>query len=183
VQALSADEARTLLEASQGGKYEALYALALSTGARRGELLGLKWSDFDLEVGRLSITRSLQRIEKRLQLTEVKTAKSRRTIPLPQYAIRALRAHRARQAQQRLASGSQWRDTLGLVFTNRDGGFVEPVGLHRDFHRILDKVKLPAMKFHGLRHASASLMLREGVPLKTIQELLGHSSIAVTSVF
>jgi integrase len=102
---------------------------------------------------------------------------------LPQYAIRALRAHRARQAQQRLAAGAQWRYTLGLLFTNRDGGFVEPVDLHRDFRRTLVKAGLPSIKFHALRHCAASLMLREGVPLKMIQELLGHSSIAVTSGF
>ena len=105
IHALSGDEARALLEASRGGKYEALYAVALSTGARRGELLGLRWPDLDLEAGRLSIMRSLQRVEGKLQLIEVKTSKSQRTIPLPQYAIRALRTHRARQAQQRLAAG------------------------------------------------------------------------------
>ena len=183
VHALSADQARTILQATVGTKYEALYALALSTGSRRGELLGLRWPDVDLEAGRLSITQSLQRIEGRLQLSEVKTARSRRTIPLPQYAIRALKAHRARQAQQRLAAGAQWRDTLGMIFTNDSGGFVEPVNLRRDFLRTLAKAGLPPMRFHNLRHGAATLMLREGVPLKMIQELLGHSSIAVTSGF
>jgi integrase len=183
VHAVTSEQARILLDASQGSPFEAVYAVALASGARRGELLALTWADVDLDPGRLSITRSLQRIGGKLQLTEVKTAKSRRTIPLAQYAIRALRAHRARQAQQRLAAGAQWRDTLGLVFTNRDGGFVEPVTLNRDFGRIVRKAKLPTMRFHGLRHGAATLMLREGTPLKLIQELLGHSSIAVTSGF
>jgi integrase len=183
IHALTVEQARTFLDVSQGSSYEAIYALALATGARRGELLGLLWSDIDLEAGRLSITRSLQRIEGRLQLTEVKTTKARRTIPLAQYAIKALRAHRARQAQQRLAAGSLWRDALGLVFTNRGGGFVEPVGLNRDFRRLRAKAGLPSIKFHGLRHGAATLMLREGISMKLIQELLGHSSIAVTSGF
>jgi integrase len=182
IKAMSADDARAILRASQGTPFEAIYALALSTGARRGELLALRWLDLDLEAGRLSIIRSLQRLEGRLQLTEVKTSKSRRTIPLPQYAIRALRAHRARQAQQRLAAGPEWQDG-DLVFANRIGGFVEPVSLHRNFRCVLLKAGLPAMKFHNLRHGAATLMLREGTPLKLIQELLGHSSIAVTSGF
>jgi integrase len=84
--------------------------------------------------------------------------------------------------EARLAAGAAWRDQ-DLVFTNPVGGPIEPVLLHRDFQRVLKKAGLPRIKFHALRHSAASLMLAQGVPLKTIQEILGHSSIAVTSGF
>jgi integrase len=93
-----------------------------------------------------------------------------------------LRSHRVRQIEARLAAGAAWRDQ-DLVFTNPVGGPIEPVLLHRDFQRVLRKAGLPTIKFHALRHSAASLMLAQGVPLKTIQEILGHSSIAMTSAF
>src|SRR5262249_48236457 len=91
-------------------------------------------------------------------------------------------SQRARQAELKLAAGDQWHDQ-DLVFTKAHGGPLEPVTLNREFHRVAAKAGFPSMKFHGLRHGAATLMLREDTPLKTIQEILGHSSIAVTSDF
>ena len=108
---LSPDEARRLLEAAKGDRHEALYSVGLALGLRRGELLGLAWNDVDLDRARLGVFRSLQRISGKLQLTETKTPKSRRTVPLPQYAVRALRVHRARQFEERLVAGSAWVGT------------------------------------------------------------------------
>ena len=179
---LTEDETRRLLETARGKRFEGVYTLGLALGLRRGELLGLKWEDVDLDHAQIRIVRSLQRIGKELLLTETKTAKSRRTLPLPQNAVRALRTHRKRQLEGRLATGPAWRET-DLVFTNSTGGPVEPVTLHRDFKRVLRDTGLPAIRFHNLRHTAASLMLARGVPLKIIQEILGHSSIAVTSGF
>jgi integrase len=184
VRVLSAEEANRLLESAKGERFEAVYSVGLALGLRRGELLGLTWRDVDFDGAQLRVVRSLQRIGGRLQLTETKTPKSRRTVPLPQYAIRALRSHRVRQFEERLATGSDWQGSgLDLVFSNRTGGPVEPVNLHRAYKRLLTKAGLPSIRFHNLRHSAASLMLAQGVPLKTIQEILGHSSIAVTSGF
>jgi integrase len=189
VRVLSVDEARRLIAAIQGERFEALYSVALALGLRKGEICALAWHNLELERGQLTVVNSLQRIRDRyiadgpkthLEIGVTKTQKSRRTIPIPQYAIRALRSHRVRQMAARLAAGSAWCDQ-GLVFTDPTGGPIEPVLLHRDFQRVLKRAGLPRIKFHALRHSAASLMLAQGVPLKTIQEILGHSSIAVTS--
>jgi len=182
VRVLSADEARQLLDAAKGERFEAVYTVGLALGFRRGELLGLHWNCVDLDGAKATIVCALQRIRGKLELTETKTVKGRRTVSVPQYAVRALKAHRARQLEQRLKAGTEWRDS-GLVFTNTTGGPIEPVTLLRDYKRLLADAKLPSIRFHNLRHSAASLMLAQGVPLKTIQEILGHSSIAVTSAF
>jgi integrase len=185
VQPLSPAQAERLLEAARTSRLEAFYVLALATGARRGELLGLKWTDVDLDNSRLTIRRALQRIEGQqgLQLTETKSATANRTIILPKFAIAALKAHRARQLQERLISGPDWRND-GFVFTGRDGQPLEPITLHRDFKALLNRAGLPVTtRVHDLRHGAATLLLAKGVPLKLIQNLLGHSSIAVTSAF
>src|SRR5262249_7127021 len=154
-----------------------------SSMSRRGEMLGLYWDCIDLDGAQLTIVRQLQRIRGAgLQLTDTKTRKGRRTIPLPQYAVKALRAHRARQLEERLATGPEWQDN-DLVFAGSTGGYANMTGLHMTFKRLLKKAGLPAVRFHDLRHSAASLMLAQGVPLKVIQEILGHSSIAVTSGF
>ncbi len=196
VRVLSVDEARKLIEAAKGERLEALYTVALALGLRKGEICALSWDNLDLDGARLSVVNSLQRIrdrhttegpKTRLEIVETKTQKSQRTLPLPQYAVKALRAHRVRQMEARLAAGgAAWHDHQGLVFTNPAGnlgGPVEPVLLGRDFRRLLKKAELPRIKFHALRHSAASLMLAQGVPLKTIQEILGHSSLSVTSAF
>jgi integrase len=184
VRVLSGAEANRLLEVAKGERFEAIYSVGLALGLRRGELLGLTWQDVDLDGAHLRVLRSLQRISGKLQFTETKTPKSRRTLPLPQYAVRALRAHRVHQLEERLAAGSAWIDGgLDLVFSNRTGGPVEPVNLRRAYKRVLGRAGLPSIRFQDLRHSAASLMLAQGVPLKTIQEILGHSSIAVTSGF
>jgi integrase len=168
------------LEAAKGDRHEALYSVGIALGLRRGELLGLAWKDVDLDSARVGVFHSLQRIGGKLQLTETKTPKSRRTVPLPQYAVRALRAHRARQLEERLAAGSAWTGS-DLVFTNRLGGPIEPTTLRLRFRRLLAQAGLPQIRLHDLRHGAASLMLAQGVPMKTIQEILGHSSISITA--
>jgi integrase len=189
IEPLDPEHARKLLETAKGGRYEAIYTVALTLGMRRGEVLGLRWADIDFDGRAIRVNQSVQRLstgssdkgqKSELQATETKTDGSRRTIALPDSVVRALRAHRARQAQDRLVAGISWRDQ-DLVFTNRSGRPIEPILLHRDYKALLKKAGLPTtLRFHDLRHSAASLLLAQGVHPRAIMELLGHSSITVT---
>jgi len=186
---LDPENARSLLDAARGTRFEAIYVVALNLGLRRGEVLGLRWSDVDLDKRELRVNQSIQRIrtgsDEKGKKTELlagatKTDGSRRTIALPDSVVRALRLRRAHQAEQRLAAGNRWVDQ-DLIFTNGVGRAVEPIVLHRDFKTLLEKAKLPTtLRLHDLRHSAASLLLAQGTSPRAIMELLGHSSIAVT---
>jgi integrase len=179
---LSAEEARRLLAAARGDKLEALYVLAVTTGMRRGELLGLKWSDVDLENARLNIRRTLTRIDngKRGALGDTKNRKSRRTVRLTPQAVEALRRHLERQLRDIEALRDLYADQ-GLVFTTERGTLINPSNLRqRSFAPLLKKAGLPHIRFHDLRHTCATLLLSKGVHPKFVQELLGHANIAIT---
>lgn len=187
-QYLSPEEARQFLNAAKGERLEALYSVALALGVRQGEALGLRWKDIDLEARTLMIRQAVERIggkrfgaPGKLLFVEPKTDRSRRTIVMPENIVRALRLHRTRQIEQRLVAGSAWREN-GLVFTTSIGTPIDPRETSRDFKRILVKAKLSAsLRFHDLRHSAASLLLAQGVELRAIMELLGHSTIALTA--
>jgi integrase len=179
---LSSEEARRLLDAAQGDKLEALYLLAVTTGMRRGELLGLKWSDLDLERATVSIRRTLTRIDngKRVALGDTKNKKSCRTVRLTPQAVEALRVHLEWQLGEIEALGDLY-DDQGLVFTSEAGTPINPSNLRqRSFAPLLKKAGLPHIRFHDLRHTCATLLLLQGVHPKFVQELLGHATIAIT---
>jgi integrase len=180
-QVLTAEEANRLLQAAEGDRLHALYVLALTCGLRQGELLGLKWEDLDLDRATLTVRRQLQWLTGQgPSFSEPKSAKSRRMIALPTSAVVALRAHRIRQLEERLALGPAWQDA-GLVFSSSIGTPLHPSGVrNRSFHRLLERAGLPRMRFHDLRHSTATLLLTQGVHPKLIQELLGHNQISVT---
>jgi integrase len=178
---LSAHEARRLLEAASGDRLEALYVLALHTGMRRGELLGLKWDDVDLDGPTVRVRRTLTRTDngRRLTLGEPKK-KSRRTVRLTHRAVETLRGHRARQAKEKLRVGSLYQDQC-LVFAGESGGFINPSNLRqRSFAPLLKRAGLPQITFHDLRHTCASLLFQKNVHPQFVQELLGHASVAIT---
>jgi integrase len=180
VHPLTPREARTLLDAAQGDRLAALYALALAVGLRQGEALGLHWEDVDLEAGNLRVRVALQRQDGRgLQSVEPKTARSRRGIVLPPYVVESLRAHRSRQVQERLLAGSRWQET-GLVFTTAIGTPLDGGSVTHRFQRMLERAGLPRLRFHDLRHACASLLLAQGVHPRVVMEILGHSQISLT---
>jgi integrase len=178
--ALSPEEARCLLDAARGDRLEALYSVALAMGLRQGEALGLKWGDIDLDTGVLRVRRASQRIPHQgTQLVETKTPRSRRALVVPPIVISALRAHRARQAMERLAAGDHWVD-LDLVFPSERGTLADGPNVTHRFHKLLKRAELPPMRFHDLRHACASLLLVQGVHPRVVMEALGHSQISLT---
>jgi integrase len=173
-------DARRLLDAASGNRLEAAYVLAVTTGLREGELLGLKWRDARLDDGALEIRGSLQRVSTGLVVMEPKTKHSHRRVGLTATAIAALRRHRARQAEERLQLGAARQDN-DLVFTDEAGGPIDATKfLRNSFAPLLKAAGLPPMRFHDLRHTAATLLLGRGVHPKIVSEMLGHSQIAIT---
>jgi integrase len=179
---LSSDDAARLLDAAKDTPIGALLVLAVRLGLRRGELLGLQWSDVNLDDRTLSIQRSIQRIPGRpLEAAPLKTRGSRRAINLPEEVMRTLRRHRADQAEHRLAAGNEWND-MGLVFPNSIGKPLEPRRVDELFKRCLKTAGAPAAtRFHDTRHTCAALLLAAGADLFSVSRLLGHASISITA--
>ncbi|MGH3088411.1 MAG: site-specific integrase [Rubrobacteraceae bacterium] len=160
---LSPDESRVLLEAASGDRFEALYILAVTTGMRQGELLALKWEDFDLENAVVRVKRTLTRNGGRFSIGEPKTKKSRRSIHLTWQATRILKEHLDRQLLEIEMLGDQY-DDRGLVFTTDTGAPINPSNLRqRSFIPLLERAGLPSIRFHDLRHTCATLLLSRNV--------------------
>nr|WP_312888141.1 site-specific integrase [Nonomuraea rhodomycinica] len=181
IEPLNPAEARAFLDAAQGFRLHALFDLALRTGMRRGELLGLRWSDLDLSGGTLAIRQTLQYVPGTgLVTTATKTPSSERRIALPRECITSLTCHRTQQDADRATAGPDWTDT-GLVFTTKTGTPLQHSNVNRDFHKLLRGAGLRKIRFHALRHSCASLLLDQGVDPIVIKELLGHTHIAITA--
>lgn len=177
VKPLNPTQVKALRSAASGDRLEALYIVAIHTGLRRSELLGLRWTDVDLDAGMLSVQRSL---DKDGTFNPPKRNKSRRTVKLTGQAVEALKSHRARQNEERLRLGSLWEDH-GLVFPNQVGKPMNADNLyHREFKPLLKKAGLSGFTFHSLRHTCATLLLSKNVNPKIVQEMLGHATISQT---
>ena len=181
---LDAVQLRRLIEACRDHPLGPLVTVAVTTGLRQGEILGLAWPDVRLgSPAALTVRRSRSRSFRAegWELAEPKTARSRRTVNLPSPAVDALRVERDRQAAAREAAGDAWADVDGLVFTDAYGRpLVGSTVTHR-FHDLLALAKLPRIPFHGLRHTAATAMLTAGVPIKVVSDVLGHSNISITA--
>ncbi len=152
----------------------------ITIGLRRGELLGLRWDDANLERGTLRVGRSLVREGGRHTVGETKTRRGRRQVNLTARAVVTLKAHRKRQLEERMKLAGLHEDH-GLIFSTRVGTRINPENLvKRSFKPLLKKASLPEIRFHDLRHTCATLLLGRGVHPKLVQELLGHSTIAMT---
>jgi integrase len=176
---LTAEQARAFLSAASGHRLEALYVVAVTTGMRQGELLGLRWRDVDLDAGTLQIRGSMQLTPDGLRIMEPKTAGSRRRVALSRQPIDALRRHRVAQAEERLRMGAAWENNE-LVFATKTGQPITPSMLRRSYEPLLTRAGLPRMRFHDLRHTSATLLLGRGVHPKVVSEMLGHTRISTT---
>ena len=167
--------------AAHGIRNEALYVVAVLTGLRQGELLGLKWIDVDLAAGKLTVRRSLKVTEDGLDFAHPKNKASRRSVPLNKTSVSALRSHRLRQNEERVRSRA-WCDT-DLVFPNHIGGPTDHNNLYyREYKPLLERAGLAneGFTFHTLRHTLATTLLMRREHPKVVQSLLGHSSITQT---
>lgn len=182
--AMTSAEVGRFVPALAGERLRVAYLTALVLGLRRGELLGLKWSDLDLEAAEATaeIRQQLQRRPgEGLVLTGLKTPKSRRTLAVPDQLRAELRGWKASQAEERLAAGASWKDPHGLVFTTPAGSPVDPDNFRRRLGVITKRAGLGHWRTHELRKSTGSLLFDQGVPMKLISETLGHSSERVTS--
>ncbi|MGY1761649.1 tyrosine-type recombinase/integrase [Geodermatophilus sp. SYSU D00779] len=176
---LTTAQVADLLRAAEDTRYAPLFALLVHTGLRRGEALALRWADVDLEKGLLRVRGTLARVQRRLVVTEPKTARSKRFVPLSAPAERLLHDVRGSQDDERRRAGSVWQET-GFVFTTVTGEPCDPRNALRALKVAAERAGLPHVGLHTLRHSAASVMLSSGVPLKVVSEILGHSSIAIT---
>jgi integrase len=174
------EEAKRLLAVSEEDRLSALYRLALTLGMRQAEILGLRWADVDLDAGALRVRQTLQRIGGETITKEPKTARSRRTLALSPSLVAALVAHKDRQEFDRKRAGSRWLES-GLVFTSTVGTALEARNLTREFKRHLAAAGLPAsLRFYDMRHAAASLLIADGLPITVVSAMLGHALTSTT---
>lgn len=191
VQALTPEQLAAFIEAAKKERLHALFILAATTGLRKGELLGLRWQDVDLDAGTLTVAQTMKVVleededgkkHDRYTFGQTKTKASRRTITLPALAIAALKKWRAEQNQEKLRLGdaSAWQHPE-LVFTTEVGTPINPNNLrNRGFLRILEAAGLPRIRFHDLRHSYATFLALQGVSDTVMQRVLGHSTITIT---
>jgi len=175
----SIEEANRFLSLTEKRRFYIVYVLALYTGMRKGEILALRWQDVDLEQAKLQVRRTLYRVDGELVFQEPKTRGSLRTITLPDFAVSALKQHKAKQNKNKLLLGPAYND-YDLVVCNGNGNPVDPKDINRDMKYVIQKYNLPKLRFHDLRHTHASILLQLGEHPKVVSERLGHSSISIT---
>ena len=164
---------------ASGDRLHALWVLFATTGMRRGEALGLRWSDVDLDAGRLRVVQTIIQVRSKVTIGEPKTARGRRPIALDAGTIAVLREHRRRSLEERLVVGAAF-DDRGLVFHRPDGSCLKPDAVSATFVRRVRAAGLPRLTLKGLRHTWATLALERGIHPRVVQERLGHSTIAIT---
>lgn len=179
-------QAELFLKAVENDRHQALFVLALTTGARPGELFALRWTDVQLDARKMTIQRALHRTKRKKDedgdwwvLRGPKTTGSRRTLSLPSVAIKALQQHRERQREQRALADDRWTE-LDFVFTSEKGTPLDVSNVLHHFQKLCKEYGLPKIRFYDLRHTHASLLIQEGMHPKVIAERLGHSSIKLT---
>jgi integrase len=179
-QAWSAGHAKAFLSSLDSDRHAAAWRLLLSTGMRRGELLALRWSDVDLDAGRLSITRALVQVgDREIEWSTPKTRAGHRTIAIDPASVGALRGQHKQQAADRLALGVGY-SSLDLVFAEPDGSPIRPKNLSARWSAAVRRAGVPRLSLHGARHTWATLALEAGISPKVVQERLGHANVATT---
>lgn len=185
---LTKEEVIQFLNVAKKDRLYTLYLLEMMTGLRRGEILGLKWSDIDFEKGKINVIHNLYRINNtdenattkyKLELLTPKTETSKRSIPINQLMIEELLKHKEKQDLEKMYYASDYKD-LGMVFTRPNGDYISPREFLRQYQKLLSTAGLEKKRFHDLRHTVASLLINANENPKVIQQLLGHSTISTT---
>ena len=178
--ALDDGQVSRFLAAASGNRLHVLFHLAIVTGMRQGELLGLKWSDVSLDKGHISVRRQVQRqTGKGFVFSEPKTRSGRRKIGIGSYTIEMLRHQKVLQEDLKAQAKDNWQE-YDLVFTSNVGTPLDQRNVLRDFYSVLQVAGLPKIRFHDLRHTAASLLLNHGQGVIAVSKLLGHSNPSVT---
>jgi len=192
----TAEQVAAFLDVTQTHRMHAAFYLALMTGMRRGEVLGLKWADVDFARSRLTVKHNLVEVHGEgtpgkqhagkdtvssicTMLSTPKTKASRRTVALSPGTLAKLRDHLAQQERERLAAAEAWQDQ-GFVFASELGGPTNPDALSNWYQALVKRAGVPRIRFHDMRHTAASLMIQRGIPPKTVSERLGHADVAFT---
>ncbi|MFF0061728.1 tyrosine-type recombinase/integrase [Streptomyces sp. NPDC005279] len=175
----SLDETLGFLSAARKDPLYAAFVLAIALGFRRGEVVGLRWENLDLEKREIRVRTQRQRVRGESYEDDPKGRRRKQTLPLPAMCVAPLRWQRMRQAAQRDRAGADWKET-GYVFTTRTGQPIEPRNLYRSFTRVADSAGIRVIRLHDTRHGCATLLTAAGVAPRVVMEILGHSQIAVT---
>ena len=173
----SAEQLAAFLTSQHDDRHYALWHTLAMTGMRRGEALGLRWQDVDLEAGRLSVRRAPVPCGREVLVSEPKTACGRRVVALDPETVAVLKDQAARQLKEQQDAG--WTET-GLVFTCEDGAALHPEIVSRLFRKAVKESMLPVIRLHDLRHTHATLALRAGIHPKVVSERLGHATVSIT---
>jgi len=173
------EQLKEFLEAVHDDCLSPLWHTIAMTGMRRGEAIGLRWSDVDLEGGRLAVRRALIPINREVVVSEPKTAKGRRVIALDPGTVEVLKAQAARQLEEQDDWDEGWVET-GLVFTAENGAALDPESISRYWRQAVKKSLLPSIRLHDLRHTHATLALQAGIHPKVVSDRLGHATISIT---
>lgn len=179
LQVWTSQQAARFLELVDDHPLRALWHLAIGTGGRRGELLGLRWQDVDLVAHQIRIRRALTVVDGVTRLLGTKTSRTR-SLSVGDSVVAALERERDEQAARRRSAGEDWADRWGLVFTDGTGAPIVPMTVTREFRRLVRVLDVPVIRFHDLRHTHASLLLEQQVPIKVVSERLGHVTISMT---
>ncbi len=180
VEILNAEQIADALRRLEGHSIYPIAALAIGTGARRGEIAALRWNDLDLKGGTVRIERSLEQTKEGLRIKPPKTAAGRRTVSLPSFAVDALRDHRRQTLELRLALGIGALPGDAPVFGDFDGNWPNPCSISDSWRDAVKSRNLPKVTFHALRHSHASALIAAGLDVVTVSRRLGHASPALT---
>jgi integrase len=177
---LSIEQGKQLINAAKNTKLEIPINLAIALGLRRGEVLGLRWSDIDFDNNLIYITNTLTIAGSEKVFKDPKNEDSDRVIPAPEELIRLLRIHKKKQLELQVRCGGEYKNINNLVNTNQEGNEVNPASFSSAFGEFIRKNDLPKVRFHDLRHTNATIMLTNGTQAKVASERLGHSTIKTT---
>lgn len=173
------EQLRHFVESTEADRLAAAWHLLVTTGMRRGELLGLRWSDIDLEGRVLAIRQSRTAVNYTVHTDAPKTERGSRIVSLDPETVSSLRSHHRRQLEERMLVGEGWQDT-GLVFVRPDGSPIHPQRLSQWFAQVVRRAGLPAIRLHDVRHSYSTALIRAGVPVKTVSQRIGHASPTIT---